>query len=195
MLLNNITRRVRNVPNYLRAKVKGKPFHWTMTQKELEMKKKRFESNYIKARNKTRKNQSRRNFICKEVERLGATNAPKYRNIYKKYCLTKENVNVSEVNLDALVKQLRVGNKNNIPNNLNLPLLLPPQKTEEELVAEKAEKEINVSKAVPYRSRANRVAEMLKKNEPLSNEDIQILLKPNKNENTRLKQGGKSKRH
>ena len=44
VLLENIKHRIKNIPGYLRAKVKGKPFHWTMTRKQMENKKRSFES-------------------------------------------------------------------------------------------------------------------------------------------------------
>lgn len=178
MLFSNITRRARNVPNYLRAKVKGKPFHWTMTQKQLENKSKRFETMYLKQRNKTRKSQNRRNYICNSLEKMGATNLPKYKNTYKEFCLTNENINVNEVNLEKLAKELRIGNTNFFTGNLNLPIVSPPPppvKSEEELVTEKALQNINLSKATPlFESRANRIARLLAKSQQKENANLSL---------------------
>jgi hypothetical protein len=203
MLLSNITRRVREVPNYLKAKVKGKPFHWTMTQKQLENKTKRFENMYLKERNKTRKSHSRRNTICNSLESLGVTNSNKYKNTYKKYCLTNENVNVNQVNLDRLAKNLRVGNANFVSPITNLPLIPKPlpvkSKTEEELLIEQAEKNLNVRQAMPYtESRANRIARLLQKGtqerSPLTLNELTNVTNWYSQRPKKTKKGGKSKK-
>lgn len=112
--LENIKHRIKNLPGYVKAKVQKKPFHWTMTRKETENRKRGFQTQY----NKSRKQQSenRRDKICEELERLGATDLPKYRNTYKQYCISAENANVGEVNVNAL---------NLESENLNLPIKDP----------------------------------------------------------------------
>lgn len=111
--LENIKHRLKNVPGYLKAKVKGKPFHWTMTRKQAENRKKSFQSTYN--RSKKQRSENRRNSICAQLEALKATNMPKYKNIYKEFCITAENANVGEVNLNALEESLE-------NESLNLPL-------------------------------------------------------------------------
>lgn len=203
MLLSNITRRVREVPNYLKARVKGKPFHWTMTQKQLETKTKRFENMYLKERNKTRKSHSRRNTICNSLESLGVTNSNKYKNTYKKYCLTNENVNVNQVNLEKLAKNLRVGNTNFVSPTVNLPLKprpVPPVKSEEELLIEQADKNLNLRQATPYtESRANRIARLLQKGtqetSPLTLKELTNVTNWYSQRPRKTKKGGKTRNH
>ena len=67
-----------------------------------------------------------------------------------KYCLTNENVNVNEVNVEALAKNLRSGNVN-ISQNLNLPLKprpAPSPSPQPNTVEEKIN--INLDEAVRY---------------------------------------------
>jgi hypothetical protein len=205
MLLGNLTRRIKEVPNYLKAKVKGKPFHWTMTQKQLEKKTKRFENMYLKERNKTKKSHSRKNTICEGIEKLGVTNSNKYRNTYKKYCLTNENVNVNEVNLEKLAKNLPIGNTNFFSPTVNLPLKprpLPPQKpvkSEEELLIEQAEQNLNLRQATPYtESRANRIARLLQKgkqeNSPLTLSELTNVTNWYSQRPKKSKRGGKTQK-
>ncbi len=179
MLLENLKHRLGNLPGYVKAKVKGKPFHWTMTRKQMENKKRSFESMYTK-RQQNKQSQSRRNFICDSLEKEGTTNLPKYKNIYKKYCLTNENVNVNQVNLNKLATNLRPGNTNSFSSNTNLPLIerpVTPVKSEEELLREEAEERLNLRKAVPYvESRANRISRLLqqgKQGTPLTLNQLQ----------------------
>jgi chorismate mutase len=120
--LENIKYRIKNIPGFLKAKVKGKPFHWTMTRKQMENKASSFQKKYNKRQtNKASKqtSENRRDRICRELERLEATNMPKYKNVYKNYCLSAANANVGDVNLNALEENLE-------SENLNLPLLENP---------------------------------------------------------------------
>lgn len=162
VLLENLKHRLGNVPGYIQSKVKGKPFHWTMTRKQMENKKRSFERLSTKGQ-KNRQSQSRRNFICESLERDGTTNLPQYKNIYRKYCLTNENVNVNQVNLNALDRILRSGNV--ASSDTTLPLIerpVIPIKTNEDLLREEAEQSINLTKAAQYtESRANRVVRLL----------------------------------
>jgi len=197
VLVENLKHRLRNLPGYVKAKVKGKPFHWTMTRKQMENKKRSFENMYTK-RQKNKQSQSRRNFICESLEKEGATNLPQYKNIYKKYCLTNENVNVSQVNLNKLATNLRPGNTNSFSSNTNLPLVerpVTPVKSEEELLEEKAEKSINLTKANQYKmSRANRVAQLLqqgKQGTPLTLNQLRNIA--NWYKGKRGKRGGKAR--
>jgi HPt (histidine-containing phosphotransfer) domain-containing protein len=111
--LENIKHRLKNVPGYIKAKVKGKPFHWTMTRKQAENRTKSFQT--IHNRSRKQRSENRRDSICAQLEALGATNMPKYKNTYKEFCLTAENANVGEVNLNILDQTLE-------SESLNLPL-------------------------------------------------------------------------
>jgi uncharacterized protein YoxC len=115
--LENIKHRITNIPRYLRytmKKNKPAPFHWTATQKNIEQKRKSFE-NQIRFREGESEKKVRIDKLC---ERLAAK--PKLsandKIFYKEYCLSEENVNVGEVNINAL---------NLESENLNLPLKDP----------------------------------------------------------------------
>jgi YesN/AraC family two-component response regulator len=59
---------------------------------------------------------------CDDLEERNLDNSNLYRNQYKKYCLSKENVkNLSEVNINALIRNLKPGNQN-LNSSVNLPL-------------------------------------------------------------------------
>ena len=142
MLLQNFTRKVKNLPRYTLSKIQRKPFHWTMTQKQLENKSRAFNNRITKRRKEKKISQERRNLICAELERIQATNSPKYKKNYQDFCLNEENVNVNEVNLNALERNLKIGNQNSYNLN-NLPLKPKP-------VEPLPEPNLNLNEALPY---------------------------------------------
>jgi len=111
--LENIKYRLKNVPGYIKAKVKGKPFHWTMTRKQAENRTKSFQSRGN--RSKKQRSENQRDRICEQLEQLGATTMPKYKNTYKAFCLSAENANGGEVNMNKFEENLE-------SKSLNLPM-------------------------------------------------------------------------
>jgi hypothetical protein len=112
----NLKHRVQNIPGYLKAKVKGKPFHWTMTRKQMENKQRLFE-NQILFREQASKRRKILGDMCDRLEAkpILTVNDKLY---LKEYCLSPENLNVGEVNLEAI--EIPVGNTNDSSSNLPL---------------------------------------------------------------------------
>jgi len=115
--LENIKHRISNVPRYLRYTMKKKknaPFHWTATQKNLQQKRKLF-NNQISFKEGNSEKREAIDRLCVKLNakpRLTAND----KIFQKEYCLSEENANVGEVNVEAL---------NLESENLNLPLKDP----------------------------------------------------------------------
>jgi len=119
---NRFKRTLKNVPQYLKSKVRGKPFHWTMSKKEEKQLVNRAKKLYSKHTNKKASYYNKLQKWCDDLEERNLENTNIYRNQYKNYCLSKENVrNLSEVNVNALVRNLKPGNENT-NGSLNLPV-------------------------------------------------------------------------
>jgi hypothetical protein len=119
---NRFKRTLKNIPQYLKSKVKGKPFHWTMSKKQEQEKANRYQKMFSKHSNRKASYYNKLQQWCDDLEEKNLDNSNIYRNQYKKYCLSKENVkNLSEVNINALISSLKPGNQNR-NGSVNLPL-------------------------------------------------------------------------
>jgi hypothetical protein len=119
---NRFKRTLKNVPQYLKSKVKGQPFHWTMSKKQEQEKANRFQKLYTKHSNKKASYYDKLQRWCDDLEERNLDNSNLFRNQYKTYCLSKQNVqNLSEVNINALIRNLKPGNQN-LNRSVNLPL-------------------------------------------------------------------------
>jgi hypothetical protein len=136
--LENLQHRLGNLPGYVKAKVKGKPFHWTMTRKQMENKKRSFENHIGHQENQSAK-RDRTDKLCELYDRkkeLGPLTVDDMI-YYKEYCLSEANRNVGEVNVNAL--QIPVGNTNTNTSNGTLPMKVSPKEDAGTLLAEAAQ--------------------------------------------------------
>ena len=109
---NRFKRTLKNLPNYVKAKVKGKPFHWTMTNNNVKKKQKAFQNQLMIKQGLSNKKEA----IDKLCERLEdkKTLSVDDEFYFKEYCLSKENTNVGKVKIENLKLNTE---------NLNLPLV------------------------------------------------------------------------
>ncbi len=119
---NRFKRTLKNVPQYLKSKAQGKAFHWTMSKKQEQERVNRAKKLYTKHTNKKASYYNKLQKWCDDLEERNLNNSNLYRNQYKKYCLSKENIkDIAEVNINALVRNLKPGNENT-NESLNLPV-------------------------------------------------------------------------
>jgi hypothetical protein len=93
-----------------------------MSKKQEQEKANRFQKLYTKHSNKKASYYDKLQRWCDDLEERNLDNSNLYRNQYKTYCLSKQNVqNLSEVNINALIRNLKPGNQN-LNRSVNLPL-------------------------------------------------------------------------
>ena len=109
---NRFKRTLKNLPNYVKAKVKGKPFHWTMTNRNVKKKQNAFKNQLMIKKGLSDKKEAI-DKLCEKLEDKKTLSVDD-QIYFKEYCISKENANVGKVKIENL---------NINTENLNFPLI------------------------------------------------------------------------
>ncbi len=109
---NRFKRTLKNLPNYVKAKVKGKPFHWTMTNRNVKKKQNAFKNQLMIKQGLSNKKEAL-DKLCERLEDKKTLSVDD-EFYFKEYCLSKENTNVGKVKIENIIHNTE---------NLNLPLV------------------------------------------------------------------------